>query len=347
MSRRIAQFVSESERTITHLIKELEAKNGYPSHDARHWAENAQKTRLKMIDLGLDPNDTTPQELYHALIAKFDQDRRRFEQFFDVTQAGFDQMSTTAVKLVLTNLDLPEQWALKSKIAKQALKNNPPKKLIKHLGYRSLDSMLKRENIFELFIATQALESKSWHKDLSKYISSLDQTDYEMRPVKLVALNEEKWSTASPPEDLAVYDSRVGATAIWPSRAVKSAPLLTMILILVESFAQAIDIRPGPELVKMNMVMWWVDMDHLVAELSGEHVSLNLKDCALNLWQQNDYADRILEHGRKSFWQELISRYQNRPAEEEPFDDSVRDRIANLKLAVPEPAAQFAEEFDG
>jgi hypothetical protein len=120
-----------------------------------------------------------------------------------------------------------------------------------------------------------------------------------------------------------------------------------MILILVESFAQAIDIRPGPELVKMNMVMWWVDMDHLVAELSGEHVSLNLKDCALNLWQQNDYADRILEHGRKSFWQELISRYQNRPAEEEPFDDSVRDRIANPKLAVPEPAAQFAEEFDG
>jgi hypothetical protein len=329
MSRRVAQIVSESERTITHLIKELEAKNGYPSHDARHLAENAQKTRLKMIDLGLDPGDTTPQELYHALIAKFDQDSRRFEQDLGADQAGFDQISTTAVKLIYANLDLPQLWALKSKIAKQALRNNPPKKLIKHLGYRSLDSMLKRENVFELFIASQVLESKSWHKALSRYISSLE------------------WSTATPHDDLAVYDSRIGATAIWPSRAVSTAPLLTMILILVESFTPVVNIKPGPQLVKMNMVMWWVDTDHLVAELSGEHVSLNLKDCAWNLWQHNDYEDRVLENGRKSFWQELISRYQNRPAEEEPFDNSVREKIAKLKLAVPEPAMEFTEEFDG
>jgi hypothetical protein len=105
-----------------------------------------------------------------------------------------------------------------------------------------------------------------------------------------------------------------------------------------------LNLKPGSQLVKVSeMLKWWADMDHLVAELAGAHVSLNLKDCALNSWLKNDFESRITDNGRQSFWQELLSRYPNHPVAE-AFDDAVRQRVANLKLKAPQPAFEFVEE---
>jgi hypothetical protein len=107
-------------------------------------------------------------------------------------------------------------------------------------------------------------------------------------------------------------------------------------------------IKSGSQLAKVNNLLdWWSDMDHLVAELAGQNVSLNLKDCALNSWLRNSFEERITNHGRRSFWQELVARYRNRPATEEILTDSVKLPFNNLKLNAPEPAYEFAEEFDG
>jgi hypothetical protein len=251
-----------------------------------------------------------------------------------------------AAKLVGTYVDLPSHWALRTKIAKQALKVSEPKRLMKYLGYRSIESMLKRENIYELFLAAQVLESNTWQKGLMKYISHLDQTGFEMRPINLVNLSRNKWSMAEA-DDFAVYDNLIGAAGLWPDSAMHGAPLLNMVLLLIESFKTPLHLLPGTELVKMNMVMWWVDMDHLVYELADEHVSLNVKDCALNSWFKNSFEERIIDQGLKNFWQALVDRYQNRPAIEAPFEDNISQRIAGLKAAIPDPALEFAEEFDG
>ena len=85
-------------------------------------------------------------------------------------------------------------------------------------------------------------------------------------------------------------------------------------------------------------------MDHLVAGLSSGHVSFSLKDCALNSLHGHSYEERLLDHGRSSFWKELLSRYENQLAGDGDFDESVRQKIANLKFKVPEPAFDFVEE---
>jgi hypothetical protein len=59
MSRKISMLLDQPEPMVNKLLSELEDKNGYPSHDARHIAENSQKVRLKIVALGLDPEDTT------------------------------------------------------------------------------------------------------------------------------------------------------------------------------------------------------------------------------------------------------------------------------------------------
>lgn len=347
MSRRIAALINEPEHVVTKLVGELESRNGYPSHDARHIAQTIQSIRLKIADLNLDPDDTTAEELYHALLVKFEKDAAFFDASIGTIDKSFEQRLSFAAKVTAAGIELPSQWALKVKIAKNILRDNPPKRVMKHLNYRSLESMLKRENIYEIMLGSHELESKVWHKNLSRSISARDQTDFELRPVRLEVLEPEKWQFDEA-DRYTLFDNILGAAAIVPAEELQSAPLLTLVLLLMEEIVPGKNIRAGSQLAEIsNTVQWWADMDHLVAELAGQHVSLNLKDCALNSWLRNNFKDRITEHGRQNFWQGLIDRYQNRPNIEPQSRHYAVEQISKARLAIPQPAFEFAEEFDG
>src|SRR5579862_5664591 len=127
MSKRIADIMDQPEYLVRRLINKLEDKNGSPSHDVRHLAENIQKVRGKLTDLGLDPDDTTGEELYQALLAKFEKDASSFDNYFDAKDLGFDQKAAKATE-ILGQIDvLPRQWALKRVVAKNILRAQPPK----------------------------------------------------------------------------------------------------------------------------------------------------------------------------------------------------------------------------
>jgi hypothetical protein len=150
MSRAIAALLNEPEHLVRKAVKILEDKNGYPSHDVRHLADNIQRVRAKIAELNLDPDDTTAEELYHALLVKFQKDSKEFDACLGAENQTYDQRVETAINLVSKKLKLPEVWTLKSQAAKQLLKSEPPKKLMKFLGYRSVDSLIKRQNLAEL-----------------------------------------------------------------------------------------------------------------------------------------------------------------------------------------------------
>lgn len=48
------------------------------------------------------------------------------------------------------------------------LKLTPPRKVMRQLGYRSIDSMLKRESIYELYVAMRFVESQEWLQAFTK-----------------------------------------------------------------------------------------------------------------------------------------------------------------------------------
>jgi hypothetical protein len=346
VSRRIATMLDEPEHVVTKLISALEDKNGYPSHDARLIAESIQKIRRKVSKLGLDPDDTTAAELYHALLARFEKDSQAFEARLGQPTANFDQRTALAARLVSQNQPLPKQWALKNTVARNVLRQHPPKKLMKHLKYRSLESLLKREPLASIYLGSQIHESASWQSAHEKLISKLRQTDFELRDVKIIALDYEKWTEGSETAKYVISNPAMAAIAISPSRNLKEAPALTLIILLLEELKDEYKTNLSRALIKISPTIgWWVDLDHLVANLNSEHVSLSIADNALNSLNNNVFVDRTLERGRKSFWKELISRYHNLPAQEASFDYSVREKVVSLKFNPPEPAYEFVEDF--
>jgi hypothetical protein len=104
--------------------------------------------------------------------------------------------------------------ALKHTVAKDLLRKNPPKKLMKHLNYRSLESMLKREDIEALYAGAPTIESGAWLKKLAKSTSKLKASDFEMRQASFIVMPSKRWSKVAtrPVSDVPL----MGAVAAWP-----------------------------------------------------------------------------------------------------------------------------------
>lgn len=344
MSKAISQMLGQDQHSLTKLISQLEEKNGNPSHDVRLLAENIQKVRVKITELGLDADDTTAQELYHALRVKFERDSSKFDEQYLSDPADTDTRLGLAARLVSKSIDMPQRWILKPATAKNLLRQNPPKHLMKKLSYRSIESMLKRESVMEIYLALSFIETHTWQKTHNKLLSQLDSTAFEMRPLQLPSLSSKKWGYFKS-DSLLTYDAEAGALAILPSDETSKAPLLSIVVLLLDGLSYFMDINASQETAKINSaVAWWWDTDCAIANLSGGQVSLNVKDCAVGHLYSLGFGGHTLDSSRRSFWQELLSRYQNQLPIEEDVKSIISSSLANFKAPINQPAFEYVED---
>jgi hypothetical protein len=282
MSRKLSVLLGKPEHEIAAIIHRLEAAAGHPSEDIRFLSDHSQLTKAKLSQLNLDPEDTTPQELYHAIRAKFDTDAARLDQALGVAHdSPIESRIQTAADLVRHFCDHPEMWVLKRSSAKKMLKSLPPKKLPKQLHYRSIDSLLKRENVFTLYAALAYTESASWQKAFLKKMSSLSSADFEMREPMIVRLSA-KYNLRADQPSMTAVSQLVGVIALDESKGLEKAPVLTLALQILEGLEELEAGRPEVSLHQAHPALhWWSDSRHLVTG-EAEAVSMNLYDVALN-----------------------------------------------------------------
>lgn len=349
MSKRISRLLDQPERLVAKAIGKLEDKNGYPSHDVRLVASSHQKIRQKISELGLDADDTTGEELYHALLAKFENDSRQFRQTLSQNGDTFDEKSEAAKKIIYKNMRMPECWGLKSSAAKGILRQHPPKRLMKHLGFRSVDSLLKRQSLNEIYLVIPYVESASWQKQHNKLLARLDSAAFEPERLSLCLLPAEKWTGFDGPESLVAKDLTLGAIGLWPSKALAEAPILTMVLLVLETLSNFKPFSLSKIAARIDpVVAWWADMDHLIADQNSGHVSMNVMDVSRNHLHGHAFEDRLLDKAKLSFWEELLSRYENQTeSAHQLMMDRVNNEIGNLKIPYERPAFEYAEESEG
>ncbi len=194
MTRVLSELLGAKEPEFRLGLRQLERAGGAPSADIRLSAELQQAVQVSLNELGLDPHDTTGPELYSALMAKAKQDDGVIRE---VLGAGSDDTDLTLkIQRLMTKVDVPKKtFALKCSVAKRLLKKNPPKKAMKQLGYRSIDSMLKHESVAQLYAAAVITESSSWHRQLLQSYKGLGATDFESRDIAVVAPLNKRWES--------------------------------------------------------------------------------------------------------------------------------------------------------
>ncbi|KKQ21693.1 hypothetical protein A2999_01575 [Candidatus Wolfebacteria bacterium RIFCSPLOWO2_01_FULL_38_11] len=148
------------------------------------------KNRLQLKELG---SSISAEEIYKALIDKIKEDD--LQLFKALGKPSF--MLKEDVDFVLEkvkDLVVPaEGFFLKKEKAVEFLKKEPPQKVIDYLGYKNVDELISREDIFEIFAAIRIFEDTKWLNDVfSKQYLSLTPNDFEKRMIEMRSLSQ-KW----------------------------------------------------------------------------------------------------------------------------------------------------------
>jgi len=156
--------------------------------------ENKDKIAQKLSDLNLKKPDAG--QLYQALIYKVSEAEHELLEYLGHidcgTQDGMRTLLEEAARLFPPKLG----FFLKENKAKEMLILHPPKKLIKMLGYSDINTLLSKENLYEIYGSLRFVETNKWMHDFLKQYDKLTADDFEKRRIKLNILNKRRWQDA-------------------------------------------------------------------------------------------------------------------------------------------------------
>lgn len=195
MTRVLSELLGAREPAFRQGLLRLESASGHTSADIRLSAEVERATRLKLRELGLDPHDTTGEELYAALQQRVKSDDQRLMQQL-VQKYGQAEAAHINIGKALNDIPIYKScFALKTAVGRKLLTKLPPKQTMKALGYRSFDSMLRREQLLTVFAAAWLLESASWRKTMVDAYKKLSAADFEIRPLVVLTPHSKHWQS--------------------------------------------------------------------------------------------------------------------------------------------------------
>jgi len=241
MTRFLSVALGASEPAFSQSVQQLEHAAGRPGTDIRLTADIMRRTREKIAQLGLDPQDTTARELYSQLQERLRQDEQKVRAALNISADAQPDAIIAGIQKFLAGHDIPKSsFALKTSVAKKLLKKKPPKLAMKRLGYRSLDSMLKHEAPANLFAAALMCEPASWHKSFREQYAKLTPSDFETRPMAITHPTSKKWVALAHDFVAAEHHNilsfrELGAVVLLPiDHAVDGLAITTLLLTLEE-----------------------------------------------------------------------------------------------------------------
>jgi hypothetical protein len=200
MSRLISELLGATEPMFSIAVKQLEQASGKPGVDVRLTAEIIGQVHQKTSDLRLDPKDTTGKELYHALLHRFKLDDEHLAKLIGGPDSEDVRDLLPRMKAAAENANVSKKcWVLKKSVAKDFLRKTPPPNIMKIMGYRSIESLLKNENIFEIYGALRFAESPKWLNDFDANYTNLKPSDFEEREIEIVTMPAERWADIAEP----------------------------------------------------------------------------------------------------------------------------------------------------
>jgi len=240
MSRVLSELLGASEPGFSQLVQSLEQAGSHQSIDVRLSSELITTAQQKSHQLGFDAQDTTGQELYHALLIEVGKVEDQLMSIVGNINYAGSQVGEIFTKFAMAK----NCWAVKLVVAKKMLKQDPPRGLMKHLGYRSVDSLLKRENIFELHCATRFTETKAWQRRLASRYKTLRTSDFETRHIEIIVLDPANWSVAAEfaanQKSNIICDKLLGSIAVLPFSTTPPRGIIITLITLLANCVQQI-----------------------------------------------------------------------------------------------------------
>jgi hypothetical protein len=257
MTRILSKLLGAHEPEFQLSLRRLEHTNGSPSADIMLTTEILQQVQDKIRQLGLDPIDTAPEELYESLQQRLINDDHQLRLKLNISNVASPPEIIATLKQFIEKLHFPKNcFALRLAVAKKLLKATPPTKAMQALGYRSCDSMLKHEVVAQIYAAAFIYESNEWQaKFLSQY-KKLQPSNFETRKITIHYPQSRAWKkiaadfVANNKQTSTVFQE-LGAIIVMPIAVDLPAFAITNTLFVIECIN---DIRRCSAYLKLQQV---------------------------------------------------------------------------------------------
>lgn len=193
MPSRLAVFLQAKEPLFDRALAELEQRTGQKGTDAALAGEIASKAGRAMAGLGLE-SDCAGPELYQALIAKV----RGQDEHLAATIGGRDPQDVhEMIPLIVRRVEQVQMprggWFIKPETAESLLKATPPRSVMKRLGHGTVEELLQKEDLYEIYGALRFAEDADWLNRFNAKYKTLKPADFEPRSIRIVQFDPNKW----------------------------------------------------------------------------------------------------------------------------------------------------------
>ncbi len=191
-SEKIAKILRIDRRIIKELETRAESLTGRKNVLDKIIEENETliKQRLQLKELGVS---ISAEEIYQALIEKIRIDDLQLFKALGKPSFMLKEDVDGVLMKIKELIPRAKGFFLKTDKAIEFLKNEPPARIIKYLGYSNVEELIAREDIYEIFSAIRVFEDAKWFNEVfSKQYLALTPSDFEERDVQMKSLGQ-KW----------------------------------------------------------------------------------------------------------------------------------------------------------
>lgn len=189
----LADLLLAEEPLFSESLAQLEQRSGNKGVDLQLIAELASRSAALLDEMGVS-SQVTAEQAFEALMKHIAEANRRMAE---IVGAPDDQdLAALTPHLVETveNANLDRQcFVLKESVAAEMLAKTPPRAIMQRLGYDSVQTMLRHEDLGELFVALRFAEPPDWLVKFNTQYSSITASDFESRQIRIVVFDDDKW----------------------------------------------------------------------------------------------------------------------------------------------------------
>lgn len=194
MAKFLRDLLDAEEPLFSLSLRQLEKASGNHGADVKLIADITEMSHQSMRSLRLDPRNTSGPELYQALLARVEKDNHRLAGIIGAKEPEnvrhmIPYMVEAANKVKFNR----KVFVIKHEKAKELLRTMPPFTLMKKLGYKNVDEMLKGEDFDEMYTALRFSEGPQWLNEYDELFKTVTSHDYEERDLRIVAMNHDKY----------------------------------------------------------------------------------------------------------------------------------------------------------
>lgn len=285
MSKVISDILGQDRLKFRHHIESWEKRTGLPSHDLNLYSDLRVKAVSAVRMLGLDPSDTISGELYFALQERARQDNLRLCDIIGVDPSDNPEKTIQKItKWVTKNSKNLDVWMVKPSVIRALLKKNLPKNVMKSLGLRSVDSMLKRSNVAEILSLADDLENEQYRTKLINAYKKLKVTDFDPSKVTFDEVDKTRIAKLQKSEfnlsKVILPNYILGSITVIPARSRFPLDVLAITMIIGESLTEMR--RHSAYYRTLSMRPDFGEQFAKVAELGIHHASHTLSEIGWN-----------------------------------------------------------------